>query len=464
MTNPVDDKSYAEGHAKTPKNASTSSAGATASMECPGLPPLTSNTIMVDNADATAREAKTFAEVRSLLQVPSFDDLPWLISSENGMPGDGSDQTSAMQALVNSLPPEGGGILVRGDIAVSNINLFGRRNILFRGIGGNGAGAQQRARLIALSGVGAGRVIDARDTVNVSFEKLFLHAPNTAFDGTLLDYGVQTSGCSAVRVSDCLVYVNGAAGKGMSLHGTAVANVDFTTFSGKGQLVALQNTTGTLYANVLNFRSCNFLPHDQYPVVGSFEALTFTSCNFQAGDDGKGRAIQANIYVPMKGLNLIGCGMYDVTSGSTEWIQIAIGQAITVIGCVVGGAADRTTYFMGLGGIAGTDPNNSGVRGVTVIGNSFSYLAAALAFYGTNVDGSHVRGVVTGANSNIDAPMYSSLSLASNVINLGNNIYDVVDTSGDFAAGFSVSGLPTSATGLNTGRVWSDGGTLKIVS
>ena len=41
---------------------------------------------------------------------------------------------------------------------------------------------------------------------------------------------------------------------------------------------------------------------------------------------------------------------------------------------------------------------------------------------------------------------------------------DLTDESGAQRAGLVIINVPTSSTGLATGSVWSDGGTLKIVS
>ncbi|WP_189602206.1 hypothetical protein, partial [Mesorhizobium sp. M8A.F.Ca.ET.161.01.1.1] len=85
------------------------------------LPPVTANTMLIDNAVGTAREAKTFAAVRTKLQSIAFTELPVVEAWNNGIPGDATDQTARLALLINSLPPEGGNILLKGDVRVTTL-------------------------------------------------------------------------------------------------------------------------------------------------------------------------------------------------------------------------------------------------------------------------------------------------------------------------------------------------------
>jgi len=97
------------------------------------LPPVTANTMLVDNADGTARETKTFAEVLNLLspKIKNRIDDVWY-ASDFGIKSNGSDQRAKLQSALDSgeniaFPPLANPIVCDGDltISVSGQKLYG---------------------------------------------------------------------------------------------------------------------------------------------------------------------------------------------------------------------------------------------------------------------------------------------------------------------------------------------------
>lgn len=426
------------------------------------LPPLTANTMLVDNAAGTARENKTFAEVRTLLEIPAFTDLPYILAWDNDVPGDGTDQTTALQAIVDGLPTEGGTIVLKGTVSITELDVSDRRNVRFMGIGGAGTGASQRSMLVTPVGAigSTSRVIDLRTTINVGFERLYLRAQNSSFNGVLVDYGgaSPTPGDdSALMLWDDFTLDLAGAGAGISLYGSTNGTFRHGKISGKGALVRGQTVAGVGFANIHTFHGVTFNPFDQYPVEGSFEALTMIGCNFQAGsDDGIGRAIQTSTSQRAFSLTLLGCTFYDVTTAGGEWVVMSWGEGVSISGCRFGGVTG--SYAIALGGTVDDDPQEGGVRGVSICGNSFRGFSAAVNFYGTVMAKSNVRGIVVSGNSVTNGALLSGYSTSEAGTFGPNSIYDAPN---EFGANVSYQGLPSYTNrsaavsgGLTTGQMF----------
>ena len=155
------------------------------------LPPIVPNAFIQANADGSAYQTRTPAQVRTSLHSIPFTEVPFVEAWNNNVPGDGTDQTARLQAIIDKLPNGHGNILLKGDVRVTALNLQSKHNIRIMGLGGLGTGMTQNTMLRTNVGaIGGGRVIDARDSFNVSFERIWLEAiDKTTFNGTLLDYG-----------------------------------------------------------------------------------------------------------------------------------------------------------------------------------------------------------------------------------------------------------------------------------
>ena len=360
-------------------------------------------------------------------------ELPWIIAAHNGVPGDGTDQTAALQAIIDGLPAEGGQILLSGDVYWTTLSAYQRRNIRFIGIGGYGAGAAQRTTFRCTSGaLGNGvSAFNLKQTMNVSFEQLVITNSNAAFTGTLLDYGDLTTGSALMTLRECILNVssNTSGARGINLYGTTQGTFDRVKFQGARTLVQMQNASGVGFCNNHNFRSCSFNPTgSSWPVAGSGEGISFISCNVQASSgDGIGRFWSTDLTQQFRNVNVIGCTFYDVLTTGGVWCNFYTGKGLNFIGNMMGGAADITSgnnYGMLIGG--GTDGVIGAPLGVTggcIIGNEFRYMTAAISFGGTAGTYDNVRSMQIGANSCFGSltpsgstVLYGSASSAENIV------------------------------------------------
>lgn len=447
------------------------------------LPPLTANTMLVDNAGGTAREAKTFAQVRSLLEAIDFAELGVVEAWNNGVPGDGTDQTTALQALIDDLPAEGGTVMLKGDVQFTTLDLSERRNILLTGAGGMGSGATQRSQLKSTAGaIGtSAAAINCRETVNVSFEKLYILNLQSAFNGSLIDYGkvgAMTPGedSSLMTLRDLTISILGASALGLQLHGATQGKFADINFGGVGYLVSLQRVAGVGFCNVHTFEHCRFGPAGSKPaILGSGEGITLLGCNFQASsDDGKGRAWDTDLTQPFKGVSVIGCTAYDATATGEIWFHFYTGAGFVFKGNRMGGVGNLTggnNYGVQIGGGAdGTVSDPLGVSGFDISNNVAEYMTAFVNFGGTaanydncrngKVEFNWVKGTLTNPSGHTNlctsAAQTSAVSVGPNEIHNGAT---------DFGAVLNWRYLvPTASTGLVTGDLWRDSGAVKTIT
>lgn len=408
----------------------------------------------------------------------TYADMPWVLGWENGVTGNGSNQLAALQAIVNSLPVEGGAILLRGDVylgATGQLDLHGRRNILICGLpgGGNGAGAGQRTLLRSGHGaIGANiPVINCKGTFNVSFENLYIYNNNAAFNGNLIDYGSRVAvvpGDDSALMHWKNIYFSLASGTGfgLQLHGSTQGIFESVTFAGRGVLVALQNIGGVGFVNNHKFIDCNFKPTGaEYPVSGSGEAVTFIGCNIQASSgDGIGRFLRTSLSQPFRSISLLYCTFYDVLTAGGVWAEFYWGQNPIVQGCIFGGVTPSagTNYGITLGG-GGLGLNEPGVIGHMIEANQFRFMTAGIACAGVTASGTNPREGSVKYNyafggSSPKTALFSSRNLMTfseigpNHIESGNN---------DPGAHIETY-LPTSSAGLQSGTWWNNAGVVNI--
>ncbi|WP_136625971.1 hypothetical protein [Bradyrhizobium macuxiense] len=386
---------------------------------------------------------------------------PVIDSAWFGVLGDGSDQTIALQATVDAVPLKGGTVLVSGDILISSLNLLGRALIRFVGKGGWGAGADQATTIHTAAGAGVARVIDARDTIGITFENIKLASTNPAHDGYLLDNGQSTltSFSQTMSMGKCVVIYNGSAAA-INLYGALTTEFQKCLFGGDGTAIAFQNVArsgGLIFSNVHNFKDCNFTPSGTaFPVLGSGEKISFIGCNVQASTaDGSGRFWNTSTVVPFIAVNIIDCGFYDVTAAGQVWGSFYAGNGLNIIGNRVGGADPSLggNYGFSIGG------QLTGVQGFSVIGNDAQFMTALLNFDGTTGAGTNASKGFVGGNSlrGGATALFSNLSSAVEVMIAPNYI-----AAGGKGSHFSIQGVPTSSVGLSTGDWYSNSGVVTI--
>ncbi|TGR19797.1 hypothetical protein [Mesorhizobium sp. M8A.F.Ca.ET.198.01.1.1] len=447
------------------------------------LPPVVADRMLVDNSTGTARESKTFAQVRTRLQSIAFSDLPVIEAWNNNVPGDATDQTARLTTLINSMPAEGGNILLKGDVRVTApfTALQGKHNVRLMGLGGLGTGSAQQTYLRSSAGAGVGRVLDLRDTFNVSLEKLWIEAlDKTVFNAALIDYGLIATGSSYMHMTDCFVLADSAAigCRGVSLYGSTQGSFKDVSFNGKasGGVLALQDTNAVGFCNAHTFTSCHFKgANGNYPVHGSGEGLTFIGCNVQAGADGIGRFWSGSTIQDFRGIGILGCTFYDQLAGGGEWIAAYRGNALNVIGCRFGGYDTAGAYSAAvrLGGAAAGN-GNDGVHGANIWGNNFDHCSPAVSFAGVVANRTHAMEVDIRGNQFVGLTnnLVGSITLAERLSFGPNNINGTTGTlvgvDGAMMQLYKV--LPTSAgtapVGAKSGVLWVDtsaGNVVKII-
>lgn len=415
------------------------------------IPPISADTMLVDSPDGTLRETKTFPQVRAALFVPSFDDLSYVDASQHGCPGNGTDQTAAMQAIIDGLPPEGGNILIKGDVRWTQLTAADRRNIRFIGLGGQGAGASQRTLFRCIAGaLGSGvSAFNLKRTMNVSFEKMYIDSRDPTFTGTLLDWGDLTSGSALMSMTDCYLNVlsNVSGARGINLYGATQGKFERVKFSGARILIQMQNAVGVGFCNQHLFLSCSFNPTgSQYPVSGSGEGITFQNCNIQASSgDGIGRFWSTDLTQPFRGVSLIGNTFYDVLTTSGVWANFYTGESLVIQGNQLGGAADVTAgsnygIFIG-GGTAGVLGAEKGVVGVDLRCNQGRYMTALFSFGGSKANYNNVRYLKAGGNRAFGSLTPSgATALYSSVGQLDHAIFEPSEQNGNpFAFGTNLN-------------------------
>jgi len=77
------------------------------------------DSIVMDNAEGTAREAVVFATARQRMELPAWAELPFIDGAEHGIIGNlGDDQTQALQDAIDATPEVGGTITWLGTCTV----------------------------------------------------------------------------------------------------------------------------------------------------------------------------------------------------------------------------------------------------------------------------------------------------------------------------------------------------------
>ena len=418
-----------------------------------GVAPLDQNTLVPDSHIPSLAISKITGLADKLSAI-----TPWVMAADNGCPGDGSDQTVALQAIVDALPVEGGVIVLHGDVLITALDLQGRRNIRFVGTATHGAGAGQSTML--KSNTFATRIIDCRDTVGIVFENLYLLQQNATFSGYFIDFGWISSGSALMSIKDCTAHSSGVStGFMVNTYGATQGRFASSKFSGSGAAFKGQTTeTGVLFSNQHLWECCSFNPSGGVtPIQGSGEGWTFKSCNFQADSaDGKGRAINTSTSIEFRGLNIIGCSFYDVLAAGEIWIKANTGYGFNMHGNFLGGVdpASGGNYGVSLGGYL------NGLKGISVVGNHARFMSALLSFAGSGATAcSH--GFVSGnscfGGASPLTTLAGNIAAADDMLFAGNFVNASPD---EYGSHLSYRGI--SAAAWNTDGIYKDSGALKI--
>lgn len=406
------------------------------------------------------------------LDIPYVETfVPEVLAWKHGVPGDSTDQTGALQAIVNALPQPGAGIIrIKGDVVISSLDLTGKENFTFEG-DGNIFGPNTGLSFIRTTAgaIGSGvPVIDCYGATNLTFKGLGLYQSNVAFNGTMVRCGATTPtvDTSIINFKKCILGGTSSTATMLWFYGGVICSLEDCLVQGAGVSVQLQDVAAVGRSNVIQLSRTNFAPNGNvYPIQGSGDVIKLSGCNFQAGPDGRGRAIQGSSNYPFRGVSIDNCGFYDATVGGFTWIKIPLARGVDIKSSFFGGVAAASTYAIELGGAVdpvGADPGISGVGGFEVSSNDFENFAAAINFAGnpSALVLSCARAGEVFANKVIVGALFANLANCGGLRTGFNDIYDSADL---FGGRPGYHGLPTAAGGMASGSVYSDSGTLKVV-
>ncbi len=393
---------------------------------------------------------------------------PQIYAWQHGVPGDSTDQTAALQKIVDNLPIYGGEIYLRGDVQITGLNMSHKTGIRIIGAGGSANAVGPLARITVTAGaIGTGNcAINCRTTAYMHFENLYIFATDTTFNGRLIDFGpvapVPGDDAAYMSIDSCIIASRHGGSANcilLSLYGATdgrFANIQFDSY---GTCIKLQDTFGLQFCNQHNFTECSFTPGVNYPIRGSGDGITFNSCNFNPGSDGLGRAIQTSTVQGFRGFTVEGCTTYDSSVGGAVWFYFNLGAGLSFqhnfISTVLG------SYVMSLGGYGygAGDPQINGLLGFNISSNDFEGGTAAITFAGTIVDKTNARGGIIGGNrvsNGVTSILVQNVVSAQQLVLLPNSLYG---NPLGYGAHFTVVGLPAYASyaaavaaGLTTGQ------------
>jgi hypothetical protein len=172
--------------------------------------------------------------------------------------------------------------------------------------------------------------------------------------------------------------------------------------------------------------------------------------------------------------------MQDITdtvgSGGSSIFEEGTGIASTQrVGSSNASSAEGATVSGGKNNVASADFATVGGGGNITSGHVASGLWSTVGggggLYGGGNTASGMSSTVSGGKSNVASASYSTIvggrdnntSTFSNTVIAGSNI-TADQTNCTFVSKLSIKSIPTSAAGLPSGSVWSNGGVLNIVS
>lgn len=362
------------------------------------------------------------AEFRAVIQAVGFEDLPYIPAWEHGVPGDGSDQTAALQALIDSLPSsgaQGGTILLKGEVYASALNLIDRRYVKLAGLGRIGSSVGQT--ILRLTASGAGDAIDARGSVGCALGDMYVQGTDASFTGNLIKVGFSTREAVLFELSNAIIATanNGStAACGLDLDGSTNGKFDRVSFrGGPGRAITgLRGTGVENFSNGQTFTQCIFNPTNQYPVRYPGIGWTFEDCNIQAGNiDGAGRFIIGHPDMQFELLTIKNCEFFDVldTTLGLQWMANLQGTGLDISGNLFGARVLQQAIHM------------MGVRGFKITNNVMRYGSVLVSCSTGNDKVNGLTGVKV-AGGQIVGNVIHNQSLIGSVANMDLAKVDIV--------------------------------------
>jgi hypothetical protein len=368
----------------------------------------------------TSRRILAALALLCAVAVPAHAQVLWPTPQAFGAMCDGvTDDTTSLQAALNSLSPNGGVIYTpSGSICLFSSTLTIPANaVTLRGINNKGEDIPTPSTWIYTgTGIPGTPAIDARDTGGFRIEGMQIVYSSTGFMGNLIDVSARTPGSS---VTFTPTITNSHLGTSTVRTGTATlvnagGTVDLTLdsvffFHGApaivGQAILGQNVRTTI-------RRSTFVQSDTVPINGCGESWILDGNSFEPLSNGQaGALIVTNGALYCKAMTWLGNWHGDVSLTGGTWID---------------------GYFQGLNvnGNQMAGPSTIGGTGIAVRGPSS----------GVNIDGNRFELLDTAVN----------VATAGTGLRMGQNTFSNVTTPVTNASNVTAGDFTLNSTGLTS--------------
>lgn len=342
------------------------------------VPPISANTMLVDNAAGTARESKTFAQVRSLLSVIGADSAGPMVEAYWAGVADtntAAENDTALAAIMAALPSVGGKIYIQGQPSIaSKIAAAQKSNIIFVGNSGINAGAGSPSRLV-WTGTGSGDAVDFGGSSNCGARgcDIINQNGNTGFTGRLVNFdavmsgGVVTAETKSPILEDLLISTASSSNAqiiGVALDGVTGAVLRRVAWAGQGMPLRGIDPAKSGYSNDVSIIDNQFRPVDCYPIRNPGTSWRIAGGYAQAWANGSPGVLSCANDTYLAGADFIGLsiedfGCFDVTSAtsSSYWMQNLRGRRLSIKNILfgAGGGTPLGVYSIGLSSVVGAE-------------------------------------------------------------------------------------------------------------
>ncbi len=288
----------------------------------------------------------------------------------------GGDDTAAIQAVIDSLPSNGGTISFRSGVYsfLGSLNFDNTNGITIQGTGGIGGGGgiggtPVNSTVFVYNASGA-RFISARGSYGFRIRYLQIYYTNSAFTGNVVDLDESLQQITNQMLLDNVALEAGGLSPRtatlLSLNNAVDGSFNNCKFAG-ANIGVKGKIDNAHFSNAHMFSNCIFVYNATIHTKNAGQAWTFQNCTFENLADLSAGAYTHDATITGQGLTFIGCWFGDDTSSGGTQITWS-GESLTIIG-----------GFMAFNGNPSTaiKLNEDNCIGVSILGVIFSCTPAA---------------------------------------------------------------------------------------
>jgi len=319
-----------------------------------------------------------------------------------GAKGDGAtDDTAAIQSVIDTLGPTGGTILFPAGnfICASTLTVAAaQRGVNFVGLGGKSSGATTET-MLTYTGAGTS-FISARNTSAFSIENIYILYNNASFTGILIDVRGGNGGPDAAYgvIRDCHLVKSGSGGSAaalIALSKNIIMKIENCMLSGGDVQILGRDDSTTDYCNGLEIDHCTFRNAAVAAIKNAGEAWSINNCIFETIAGGKAGAYTHDAGVKGLGVTFDGCWFGDVTAAAGGDQITWSGDGLNIRGCTLSANTGSDLVVF----------DENGCEGIMINGNVLGYADVAINFgattghYDVNIQNNAYRNVTTEMNN-----------------------------------------------------------------